>query len=656
MAFKFVIDGRLYDTVYEDFTFLTERGSISENEYSDGLINTFEISDLNMYGDDYDVIYQKYLDNDACGILPVTIIEECCSNYKYEGAVNLADIKFEPTKCKAIVPITDNGYGAYLKQSKDIDINLGASTDKSGNSITPIDFTPLFLQHPLPDVNQKTLVKNVQSYKLSDAFRFVIEWLSEGNLTFESDLINPTTGSEYYLTTGHNVNGDSLVSPIVSLSCLLNTVKVLFNANWSIKDNVFRLEKADYFFDNSIFKSVDNAKGLVFGQCEEFIYSSVEIGDEDAMDTYGDGGTTISVTVGEDTTLSQTGYLSFPQTDLGGYIPTQLSGNISCSSGTNLDLKSSCIHWDSNTIEHLAFTNYSKEFYDNNKDRLNTNYIIEVDNGTINPATGNQDFYPFVTTSVGDETTRSCFNPSLTNENILSRWSRYIPSNLNTVTNCEDTSVRATSVNGFLIGTVPAGTPSTFAELNLIMEDVDKGFFDKTTGLFTAPKADFYVYNWNYHVNTSIAVPENVGIQTFTIISKDGVEQRISSGNVIIPSAETGDSNFKDLGAKVLKRIYVDGSYTVKQILSIQNAKLRDIVFSSIQSYLNIDSDCNNEFVSAEPQRKNCATWTTLESSCKFNEILSNTDKNISVNGLPFYIKRMTRDAKTGVSEWEGMY
>jgi hypothetical protein len=658
MGFKFNIGGRLYDAVYDDFSFLVERGSIGDDNYLEGLISTFEISDLELYGEDYTHMKSLYDEELGCGQVAVTIVEDCCTDYKYQGSINLADVKLHPIKCKAIVQVTDAGYGAYIKQSKSIAINLGTSKHRDGTPMTGIDFVSVTLNHPLPDRHQLITTKTVNAYKISDVADLMIRWVSNGDITLSSTLLSPLSGSEYYITSGYNLNSSATkISPSISFECLLKTIKVLFNANWSVNNESLIIEDIDFFFNNTIFKATDKAKDLIYGQCEDFLYSSVEIGDEEALSTYDDGGTTLSIPEGEGSTIAQTGYLAMPQTELGGFVRADLAGDLECSSGTTLSLTSDCIHWDSNLIEHLAFSNLD-QILEDSSDRLDLSFILEIDVSTLVNVAGSITYSPYVVQTSALGYTRAYFNPSLTNENILSRWDGFIPSSLETTYDCDSRSDSATVSNSLIASSIEVITVNPIS-FPLIFTSATNGLYDTTSGKFTPSAAGFYDVCANVWIN--IANPQGTDLlyQVGIDITKGSFAQSLISPQVTAPAAETGDFNFKNSGAQCTTTpIYIDSSFTISAsiIISATVSPANDLWFTLNNSTIDFEYSCNDEFTSSEPQRKTCSTFTTLESSCDFQTILSNTDKNMSINGLPFYIKRLTRDAKTGVSDWEGLY
>ena len=656
MAFKLIVNSTILETSFEDFSFTIERGSINEEAYFEGLISTFEISELEVFGSDYNLIKDEYDSNDGCGLLYVIIRNECCVDTDYRGVINLADVKFEPQKCKAIVNITDDGYGAFLKNSKDLSINLGTETHKDGTAMAGIDFEEITLNHPLADRDQYITSQTVHAYKLSDVCDLVIRWTSNGLLSFDSDLLNPVSGSDYYLTTGININNGNQVSPIITFECLTHTLKVLFNANWSITNDVFRVENANYFFVNDVFKVDNCATDLVYGQCEDFLFSKVEIGDEDALNTYDDGGTTLEVTEGEGTVLVQTRYLSAPQAALGGYIPTSLSGELECASGTTLNLKSTCIHWDSNSIEHLAFSDSTDDFRDEFKERLSNNYIIEVTAGTTTAKTGSYDYYPYIVTASSIETVRNCFNPSLTNESILGKWAGYIPSTLMTDETCLTTTATAANIE---IGDVPIQlSPSDETRLQAIFNSATNPIYDTTSGLFTPNKAGFFEFCADLWVNLLNTQASDFNYSIELELIKGSFSQSYVTPDITILAANTGDFNFSNSGSNCIsKELYIDTSYSLKVNLLAKTVvdPANKLYFTFNTSTATFENTCDNEFTTSEPQKKNCATWNSLENACKFNDILSNTDKNVLVNGLPYFVRRLVYDARTGLSEWEGL-
>lgn len=81
--------------------------SIKRNEDFPGLFTTM-VSDLEFWGDGYDILYSFYSNNDLCVRIDCRIIEDCDNGLDFDGIIYLNDVEFNSYKCIATCSVEDN--------------------------------------------------------------------------------------------------------------------------------------------------------------------------------------------------------------------------------------------------------------------------------------------------------------------------------------------------------------------------------------------------------------------------------------------------------------------------------------------------------------------------------------------------------------------
>lgn len=425
--YRYYINSTLVDEAIGFDRFVT---SIKRDRTLRGIVVTQDAT-LTFVGSGYELLY-GYKQNEGFDYTADLLIQKTTDggstwNNWHEGKIFISDIEWDEKELKATSKIVDNGYYARINNNKSVGIPVYAEFSKNNVAITPCTEYDLELFEPAsgtyytitrPSGGEKAFT----AFKVHDVLRFMVEWMSDGEVSFESEALQDGGEFGYYaLTTGRVIeNGDPSIvySPPISYPGVsleqwqksldtitfqdaLNNVAKRFNLWWSIVDTggglVFKLEKEQYWRNNVNLLTCSTIDGLKCRTNSDLLYGKV---------SFGQGETDSS------------SYLSFPEEiEFIGFKDEELPvvGESNVADNT-LDLKTTWIS-SSNVIEALLVNGLEVD-----RDFDSKKFIIqcEDDSGALKAmATNNL-----------DGSSVRYYNQSLTNAEISTRFIEAVPNSL----------------------------------------------------------------------------------------------------------------------------------------------------------------------------------------------------------------------------------
>ncbi len=425
--YRYYINSTLVDEAIGFDRFVT---SIKRDRTLRGIVVTQDAT-LTFVGSGYDLLYgykqTEGFDYTADLLIQKTTDGGSTWNNWHEGKIFISDIEWDEKELKATTKIVDNGYYARINNNKSVGIPLYGEFSKNNVAITPCTEYDLKLFEPAsgtyytitrPSGGEKAFT----AFKVHDVLRFMVEWMSDGEISFESEALQDGGEFGYYaLTTGRVIeNGDPSIvySPPISYPGVsleqwqksldtitfqdaLNNVAKRFNLWWSIVDTggglVFKLEKEQYWRNNVNLLTCSTIDGLKCRTNSDLLYGKVSFGQ------------------GETDTSS---YLSFPEEiEFIGFkdedLPVVGESNVA---DNTLDLKTTWIS-SSNVIEALLINGLEVD-----RDFDSKKFIIqcEDDAGALKA----------IATNNLDGSSVRYYNQSLTNAEISTRFIEAVPNSL----------------------------------------------------------------------------------------------------------------------------------------------------------------------------------------------------------------------------------
>ena len=345
----------------------------------------------------------------------------------HEGTIFLSDIEWDEEQNRATTKVVDRGYFARINNNKKLKIPLFAEFSKNNTAITPCPVKDLKLFEPSSGTYY-TITQPVggeysfSCYKVVDAMEFMLRWMTDGAVGFESDTLADTGDYPYYvITTGRVLqNGDPNIvysPPItypgvsedqwrkswdsVTFEDALSNLCKRFNLWWSVVMTsgglVFKLEREEYWRDTTNLLTMTGLNKLKCRTNSDLLYGAV---------SFGQGETD------EDT------YLSFPETiEFIGFKDEELPvvGESNVADNT-LDLKTTWVS-SSNVIEAMLVNGLEVD-----RDFDNKVFILECENDS--------GAMKAVATNNLDGSSVRYYNQTLTNSEIAKRFLGAVPNSL----------------------------------------------------------------------------------------------------------------------------------------------------------------------------------------------------------------------------------
>lgn len=477
--FKFYLNNTLVTDPYNwaDFTETIERDADIK-----GLLPKYDIK-LNFGSDGYNLLYDLLSLNGYCTLVELKVDMKCAGSYVtvLNGYIFISDCKFNLNRCEVECGVTDNNYGAKIYNNKNIKAYLNIGRSKNDSTITPCAYESIQFFTPSTGVHSGT---GRYCYLISDAFRFLIDFMSDGAIGFESTYLTTATAApnvgvaELRITTGNEIRTAAHTGhPFTSFEELFKEVDKKYPLGFTIINvggvPTIKIEDAAYFYNATNSISINNINDLKQSFNNELLYSSVKFGGE---------------------ALEKDVSHSYEQIRFFNFINEEYHLQGQCNIDKILDLTALFIS-DSNIIEGLFATDTSNTTYD--KDIV---FVEAIANTTAmaynNPLTGTIPYY---------------YNDGLKNNKVAERLT--LQGNIALyLGNNDDLFLASNTANQSIVAVGPIFTnPITPQQTDVYYAYLD--FQDD----FTSPNFDT---NGRYNItNNRYTSPAN-GVYTFEILLK----------------------------------------------------------------------------------------------------------------------------------------
>lgn len=445
--FRFYLDNILVSDPlnWSDFTETIER-----DETIKGLLPKYE-TQLTFNNDGYKYIYDSLYINGYCKLVELKVEYKCDSAYEVilEGFIFLSDCQFNLNKCTVACDVIDNNFAARIFNNKNIKAQVNVAKSKNGSVITaaaPANFGIFSTTNVLLFLRKE--------YHVKELFRYLIDFMSDGLIGFESDFLTiPTTlaqqpaGRMYFLTGDELRNGGD-IAPTISFQQLFEEVNKKYPISFTIIKNasgqpVMKIENDSFFYGSASGVQIYNITDLQLSFNKELLYSKVRFGGVSAD---------FDIALGSFDIIR---FFSFKDEEY------HLQGE--CNIDKTLDLYANFIA-DSNIIERVTATDITNDQYDEDVFFIESAFGAGTDL-TPSLTTGTNPFY---------------YNANLTNNNVAERYS--LANNIAFYLGNNNQMFRATRTNPEQI--LSTLIHSYFTPAILFQDDFTPPNFD-TTGQYT---------------------------------------------------------------------------------------------------------------------------------------------------------------------------
>lgn len=518
--FRFYLDNNLVEdaTNWDDFSETIER-----DDQIKGLLPKYEVK-LQFNSSGYKYLFEKLFTSGFCQLVELRVDYACSgNNYKpiLNGYIFLTECKFNLNKCTVDCEVEDNNYGARIYRNKSIKVYLDSNKTKNGEDLTTCSFKSSQFFTPTTGTYSGATRK---LYELKDAFRFLIEFMTDNQVGFESDyFFDERELRNLTLVSGEGIRDPSgALAPFISFEELFKEVNKKYPIAFTIIQGsdgrpTMKIEDEAYFFNQTNSIQIDNIEDLRQSFDNEVLYSSVRF-----------GGTTATI----NPAIHHFGYIRFLS-----FREEQYFMQGSCNIDKTLDLYGDFI-CDSNIIEEIFVTGTSNDSYDENV------FFVHTDgtnaSKTDNPTTGATPYYYNGTLTNDQVSDRYNYNGSLalflSGAIIGFRASKNVNQAYGAFTFTGSATCPATT-------TSPAVAPGVYV---LYQDDTTSPNFDTagnySTGLsrYTASVAGEYVFETNINYSTT----KLSSTFAMNMYHKTYVEfRRFNSGGTLMQSSQNTNPN-----------------------------------------------------------------------------------------------------------------
>lgn len=178
---EFYLDGQLVDPA-------TNWKDVSSTLRRDKDLNLFLLYqeyDLTFADSGYDYLIGKINGPGFCTQVDVEIRKDCGDEMKviFRGILFIADCTVNEKTCTIKVKVNDRSFFSKINNNKNIKTAIDAPFTKNQLPITPVEIYDLELFR----VSNNTTVRTVEACRVEEAFRYLVEFMTDGDIGFVSD-------------------------------------------------------------------------------------------------------------------------------------------------------------------------------------------------------------------------------------------------------------------------------------------------------------------------------------------------------------------------------------------------------------------------------------------------------------------------------------
>jgi len=360
-------------------------------------IRTFD-GGLTFQGNAYNYLYGKYTSGNLCDLVKC---EAYIDGQKViDGNIFVTDCEFDETHRVVVTKIQDSGYGARIQNNRSIEVGCDLITTKNGEAIAPAPAGNILCFDP-SDGTALNGTGWVKTYWVAEVFEFLVGWMSDNLVAFQSDYFTTGDGAVWRMTSGFNLRNmeSDPVAPKVSFSDLYDCFRKLLRVSMGFDVAPdgrprLRIEPESFFRNSGSSVTLLNTTNVTLSFVQDVLYASARVGTNITRVQDCDSG---------DSDCSAAVNVNYYGCDTEQY---GIAGT--CNSDSELSLTpSNKFIYDTNTIQDIGV--YGNEQYDEDVVLIeiepNTSFALDSD-----PLGIGQHWY----------------NASIMNNEVLARWQEYL--------------------------------------------------------------------------------------------------------------------------------------------------------------------------------------------------------------------------------------
>jgi hypothetical protein len=253
----------------------------------DGILATYDAT-VTFYGAAYDYLLSlKAQGFCSSALLEVYRTDGYTPTIIAQGRIFIADCEFKEAVKGVVCKIKDDTFFAKINSNKGIKTIPSGNLSKNGSTITPAQAYDVLMY----DLSNTSLSRTIYSVRVYEAFRWFIDFMTNGTLQFQSDSFN--YGGEYAglcITVGSKFSSpifaqyNTSTPPLTAFSFedLYKEVKKKIPICFVIEDPftnpVFRIETIDYLEGNPSAVSFTDIDAITTKFDVQRLYSNIKVG------------------------------------------------------------------------------------------------------------------------------------------------------------------------------------------------------------------------------------------------------------------------------------------------------------------------------------------------------------------------------------------
>jgi len=266
------------------------------NEALNGYLEQFD-GPIEFYGSDYATLRRRFF-NDGCAVVPIEVRN---GQDSYLGNIFLNDAEWMPDKSMVRCEIVDRSFLSLIDNNKEIKAYLNVPRSKNDVDISAFTVTQTDLSFGENEtgIGLNPTPADRSGVRVFDAFRFLVAFMSDGQIGFVSDYFNPETNPANpteprnpTLITGQEARtADGDEWPYISFQELFEDINKLYNISFSMEVvsgvPTMRIEPTAYFRQSSATLAMPNAKDVEQQSEATSYYALMKFGDSESVDEDG---------------------------------------------------------------------------------------------------------------------------------------------------------------------------------------------------------------------------------------------------------------------------------------------------------------------------------------------------------------------------------
>lgn len=542
---RFYLDGTLVDPA-------TNWQEVSSTIRRDKELNVFLLFQeytLTFDGSGFDYLINLVNNDSFCREVDVLIEKRCDESWQtiFAGVFFVSDCEVNEKTGTIKVKVNDKSFFSKINNNKNIKTSMDGGKTKNNLDITDTEVYDVGMY----SVGANTLVRTVECCRVEEAFRYLIDFMTDNTVSFVSQTFGAGgTWEGLALTTGERMRGSAVsltegrwepFSFLTLFTEVNNRVPIILLVENPFTSPVIRIESIDYLYGQGINMIADNVDEVVTSFDTDKLYALVKFGSP----------------------TDDTNILDFPeQIDYYGYKEEEFHLLGKCNLDRTLDLSSDWIV-SSNLIQRMIDKNHQD--FDNDIVLIDTIYTSD----TVGRST-NDNF-------LGVLPARYHYNARLNNEQISTRYVEDLSAQIAAYyINSKEGQIYVYSSSA-LAHTV--GTNNEDFQNFLNLEAYDYGnFYDTTTYRYTANQAMQATIEAQITISFGTATLQEANIFRWTI-------EHYNSSNVLINDYFIGNSNATYSGLQYLQAGYPSGTVISKKLNLSVNMANGDYLKMRIKSW-----------------------------------------------------------------------